>query len=286
MAQQTPPVEFHFVNSSITSPSVPKDHAVRTLIRKQAMKKASAARRRDGSYGKHNLRQYPVFLVDEKKVGDGWVAPKPKQQQGDQGDNLVHIEEINTPQLTNSTTPESSDSDHSREYTTRSESSSSRMVAERQRLQRRLALTENIPRNLSAKGYELTSMKNDFDIRDLSTLATLYVGRVVRAVLSQNPYNLVHQLRTHQRWSYLTFIPSRWEHTPCLRDAANCVIARARQVIHPTENWEASVIPYYVKALDSLQKALDCPKERFQPEVLCAIEILAMYEARLFPCKL
>jgi hypothetical protein len=33
-----------------------------------------------------------------------------------------------------------------------------------------------------------------------------------------------------------------------------------------------------VKALDSLQKALDDPTERYKAEVLCATEILALYE--------
>jgi hypothetical protein len=58
------------------------------------------------------------------------------------------------------------------------------------------------------------------------------------------------------------------------------VISRARQIISPNQNWEAAVITFYVKALDSLQKALDSPKERFKPEVLCATEILALYEVR------
>jgi hypothetical protein len=35
-----------------------------------------------------------------------------------------------------------------------------------------------------------------------------------------------------------------------------------------------------VKALDSLQKALDDPSERYKAEVLCATEILALYEVR------
>ncbi len=59
---------------------------------------------------------------------------------------------------------------------------------------------------------------------------------------------------------------------------ADCVMARARQIISPGGNWEPIVIASYVKALDSLQKALDCPKQRYQPEVLCATEILSLYE--------
>lgn len=274
MAQPSPQIEFHFVNSSITSPIVPKDHAVRTLIRKQAMKKASAARRRDGSYGKHNLRQYPVFIVDKDTNGtqDGWVPAKQEAHAHD--DNyFVHVDEI-VRQEAQSTTPESSNSDDSPTYGGRFDN----RIAERQRFMRRLALNDRVPANLSAKGYELTSIKSHFDILNLSTLATLHVGRAVRSALSRDPYNLVQQLRAHQRWSYLAFLPSRYENVPCLRDATNCVTARARYIIHPKENWEAAVISFYVKALDSLQKALDCPKTRFQPEVLCATEILALYE--------
>jgi hypothetical protein len=255
MAHQSQQVEFHFVNSSIHSPIVPQDKAVRTLIRKQAMKKASAARRRDGTYGKHNLRQLPVFVVNQDNEKGG---PKDKQVGVDDDEYIVHIEEVNTRQKY-STELKGKDDLRAIISTNKSDSKN----AERQRFLRRLALTE-IPRNLSAKGYELNSIKSDFDILDLSTLATLHVGRAVRAALSQDPYNLVHQLRTQQRSSYLSFLPSRYENTPCLRDATNCVVARARLIVHPGKPWEAAVISFYVKALDSLQKALDCPKTRFQ----------------------
>jgi hypothetical protein len=43
------------------------------------------------------------------------------------------------------------------------------------------------------------------------------------------------------------------------------------------------VLAYYIKALESLQKALDSPKQRFKPEVLCATEILALYEVNTLP---
>lgn len=108
--------------------------------------------------------------------------------------------------------------------------------------------TNGLPGTLSAKGYELTSMKCDFDLLDLSTLATLHVGRAARAALSQDPYHLIYQLRSHKKFSYLNYLPSLYGHVPCLSDAADCVIARARQIISPHENWEAAVITFYVKA--------------------------------------
>lgn len=149
---------------------------------------------------------------------------------------------------------------------------------ERQQKMGRHHKLESIPRGLPAGDYEMTSIKSDFDILNLSTLSTLHVNRAARGALSKNPYHLIYQLRTFKQWSYLSFLPSLYGQIACLSDATDCVIARARQIISPNRKWEAAVISFYVKALDSLQKALDCPTQRYRPEVLCATEILALYE--------
>ncbi|KUJ15570.1 uncharacterized protein LY89DRAFT_735672 [Mollisia scopiformis] len=262
MANATPTIEFQFVNSTITSPTVPQDAEVRALIRKQAMKKASLARKRDGNYGKHNLRQYPVFIYDQSNTGtevaEVWDNGKElgiRARRKDGGKNSK-----------------------SNKDTRANPFKADKKYAERQQWLRKVIKGETIPQCLSPDGYELRSMQTDFDILDLSTLATLHIGRAVRGALSQNPYMLINQLRTHKRWSYLSFLPTRYEHIKCLRDATDCVIARARQIVTPNQNWEAAVIAFYLRALDSLQKALDSPTERYQPEVLCATEILALYE--------
>ena len=279
MAENQPKMEFQFVNSTINAPTVPRDLAIRALIRKQAMKKASAARRRDGNYGKHNLRQYPVFVVD---------------QENNNGQTIVEVkEQSSSPDESSSSTSEKSISpydggkhlkeEHKAVRSNGNKADKNGNGIDRQRWLATLTLTENLPGSLSAKGYELTSMKSDFDILGLSTLATLHIGRAARAALSQNPYHLIYQLRSHKQWSYLSYLPSLYGHVPCLSDAADCVIARARQIISPHENWEAAVITFYVKALDSLQKALDNPKQRYRPEVLCATEILALYEVCSYP---
>ena len=267
MANPSSKTEFQFVNSTPKTPGVPQDLAIRALIRKQAMKKASAARRRDGNYGKHNLRQYPVFLFDQENLSQKTPA-EARRIRAEYGYSVQraicavepdgYIKDEETQPAKHHKAPKS--------------------AVERQRWLARLALTESLPTSLSAKGYELTSMKSGFDILDLSTLATLHVNRAGRAALSRSPYHLIHQLRSNKQWSYLSFLPSLYGHIQCLSDAADCVIARARQIISPHENWEAAVISFYVKALDSLQKALDCPKQRYKPEVLCATEILALYE--------
>ncbi|KAG9243613.1 hypothetical protein BJ878DRAFT_510021 [Calycina marina] len=252
MATNSVNTEFQFVNSTVDTPKVPENLAIRALIRKQAMKKASAARRRDGNYGKHNLRQYPIFLFDQENAME--------QPSGSQNWNVdkeplrADLRTVSEPR------------DAPRPYRGQPVAISE------------VARVETIPRKLSARGYELTSMKSDFDVNDLSTLSSLHVNRAARAALSQNPCHLIYQLRSHKQSSYLSYLPSRYGQIPCLSDATDCVIARARQIISPNRGWEAAVITFYLKALDSLQKALDNPKQRFKPEVLCATEILALYE--------
>jgi hypothetical protein len=243
--------EFQFVNSTIASPRVPQDLAVRALIRKQAMKKASAARRRDGNYGKHNLRQYPVFILDESNNTDA-----PTVNVNDSGHELDHPTQI--ARLKNT-----------------------RTAIQRQQWLAKFTHIETVPASIPSRGYEWTSMKSDFDILDLSNMATLHVNRAARAALSKNPQQFILQVRATKQWSYLSFLPSRYGQISCLSDATDCVIARARQIISPNRNTETAVISSYVKALDSLQKALDSPLERFKPEVLCATEILALYEVRV-----
>jgi hypothetical protein len=262
MAEKEPITEFQFVNSTVDDPTIPQDLATRALIRKQAMKKASAARKRDGNYGKHNLRQYPVFLFDENNNVDGETSAKVWDQGKDfQCDALEPIRAF--------------------EHTGKKKARTSVKVAQNEEIsntERWLAKHTSIPASPPAQGYELATIKSEFDILDLSNLATTHINRAGRAALSQNPYHLIHQLQSTKQQSYLSFLPSRYGQIPCLSDATDCVIARARHLVSPNTVFEAAVIAFYVKALDSLQRALDHPRQRYQPEVLCATEVLALYE--------
>ncbi|KAG0645217.1 Uncharacterized protein D0Z07_9032 [Hyphodiscus hymeniophilus] len=247
MTEKDTIVEFQFVNSTVDTPSVPQDLAIRALIRKQAMKKASAARKKDGNYGKHNLRQYPVFLFDDNNNLDGGVAAKVSGQGKDfrcddqKPGRIIGLNGQKELRRSKKIDPDE------------------KIIS----TAKWLARHTRIPGSLPARGYELTSIKSEFDILDLSNLATAHINRAGRAALSQNPYHLIHQLQSSKQQSYLSFLPSRYGQIPCLSDATDCVIARARQLISPEKNWEAAVIAFY----------------RYQPEVLCATEILALYES-------
>ncbi|KAL7945383.1 hypothetical protein V8C42DRAFT_55866 [Trichoderma barbatum] len=59
MPQQPSAKSFSFVNYN--GPNLATDAQVRRRIRQQAMKDTAMARRQRGDYGKHNMRQYPMF---------------------------------------------------------------------------------------------------------------------------------------------------------------------------------------------------------------------------------
>ncbi|KAF7856938.1 hypothetical protein EAF04_009698 [Stromatinia cepivora] len=316
-----PKIEYQFVNSTPLNPTMPQDLAVRALIRKQAMKKASAARRRDGNYGKHNLRQYPVFVLDGKincgesgfkVIGNGLNGGKTVGNENGDANEERKGERVGGGGNYTASTHRQLEY-HSSIPMIGSGASKNLAVNARNKLRAPNCIIEEksqekkrsnilagcekqhwhikmktLPSNpvippsiFSPTSYELMLSKFGFDILELSTLATLHVGRATRRALCKSPESIVHQMRTQKQWSFLSFLPTRYGHSSCLSAAVDCVVARARQIISPphhTTFWEPLVLTHYITALETLQRALDSPKTRYKPEVLCATEILALYE--------
>ncbi|CAD6441889.1 2d48933b-c2e2-4077-9e8d-7469ac408db9 [Sclerotinia trifoliorum] len=316
-----PKLEYQLVNSTPLNPNVLKDLAVRALIRKQAMKKVTAARRRDGGYGKHNLRQYPVFVTDGKMeceaselkvIGNGLngggnfgvgsgdtnaneVMKGERLERGDkytanthrrlEHHSFIPIIGLGTSKDSTVNTRNKFRAPNSITEGKSQEKKRSNTLIGREKQHwniKTLPFDPVIPSSIfSPTSYELMLSKFGFDILELSTLATLHVGRATRRALCKSPESIVHQIRTQKQWSFLSFLPNRYGHSPCLSAAVDCVVARARQIIscpHNTKFWEPLVLSHYITALETLQRALDSPTTRYKPEVLCATEILALYE--------
>jgi hypothetical protein len=260
MSDQRPNGGFQFVNATITNPRAPQDKAVRALIRKHAMKQASATRRRLGNYGKHNLRQYPVFYEDTTQHS---VAGRPYNENSHEDEESYGWEDESLEDENNSARPRSS------LHLTESEL---------QPLFNTFICKSRLPPCLSRQGYEAVVAAYDFDVVDLSAVALLRLGRSACMMLSADLSKLTGLLRC--KWtSYLTYLPSRYGHSPCLSDAIDCILARVRQILFPAETkLNSTVLPRYIKALKSLQEALYSPVQCYEADVLCAIEILALYE--------
>ena len=237
MEQSSSSKSYEFVVSS-SDAGLPTDQGTRRLIRRQAMSRAAAARKQKGSWGQHNLGQYPVSyldLEDKEGAGDDAAASERAREGSGRG------QQRHTPAMTAKMT---------------------------------------VPASVPSSGYESMRIEYGFDLVDVSALTTFHSGRITARLLSREPFRLAHVLQ-YRQWSYFSFLPSRYGHTACLDDAANCVAARVRQWMNsPSEPPCKSVLSLYTKSLTSLQSALNDPVHYLKPEVLCATAILAIYEVR------
>lgn len=255
--------EFVFINTS--DPRLPANNGTRLTIRKQAMAKAAAARKQSGTYGKVNLLQPPP---QESNVTGASIRQSDENDmpQHEAGEVTVRYQEQTTQTITMG-----SDSSLSTAAT-----SAVPPFPEHASLQR-----PNIPANMPLTGYEAMRMKSNVDILDLSALTTYHVSRITAQQLATKPSYLINILR-HRTWSFLSYVPSRWGNTLCLDHAVRCVVSRVQDYLSsPTGLPSPQSLNQYAVAIASLQKALSDPHQAISPDVLCATEVMALYEVAL-----
>ncbi|KAL8952704.1 MAG: hypothetical protein Q9222_001403 [Ikaeria aurantiellina] len=237
---------------------VPRSPTIRATIRKRAMSKAVAARKQSGKYSNPNRRQYPVFVdipAPQKPVTDRLLLPSDTHESEPcQGDEL-----------------------NPTEATVQTIAHRSKPAARRQHRLSRLPTATRIPGSPSSTGYEAMRICYDFDVLALSGFTDLHTGRATAQPLHEQPDRL-HEILTCKQWSYFTYIPSRFGNTKCLDDAVCCVAARVRQWITNPGQPNRAVIELYAKAVKSLQAALNDPSQYILSDVLCATEVLAIFE--------
>ena len=135
-----------------------------------------------------------------------------------------------------------------------------------------------IPRPMQAMGYERMRINYNFDVLDLSALTSFHIGQIASQTLKAKPENLLGLLKCRQ-WSYFSYVPGQYGHSKCLDDAIHCIAVRVRQYVgDPGGTPDQYAIQFYQVALRSLQDSLDDPHKPLDPDVLCATEILAIYE--------
>jgi len=253
---------FHFINA--TGPKVPKDPALRTLIRKQAMKDVGIARKKRGGYGRVNLRQPPSNTnsnVPKESSESSGSSTDTDQRSRVTPDSDFDCSALTTD--TDATTPDG------------------QLVVTRQM---HTWLTDQdwiMPLNgPPATDYERLRMKYHFDIRDLSILTSFNIGKGTMLAISSNPELLTTLLGSHMQ-SYLQFIPSRYGHKPFLTAVIDCVSAKVHSKLYPrNEMFEGMILRMYAKALAQLQVAVAGDESSLDPDLLCAIQMLSLHEVR------
>jgi hypothetical protein len=255
---------FHFINA--TGPKVPKDPALRTLIRKQAMKDVGIARKKRGGYGRVNLRQSPSHANTS-------VPKETSENSGTSTDIEDHSR----------VTPDSDSASSAPTTDTDATTPDDQLVVTRQM---HTWLTEPdwlMPLNgPPATDYERLRMKYHFDIRDLSILTNFNIGQGTMLAISSNP-ELLMTLLGSQMQSYLQFIPSRYGHKPFLTAVIDCVSAKVHSKLYPrNELFEGMILRMYAKALAQLQIAVAGDESSLDPDLLCAIQMLSLHEVRAY----
>ena len=242
---------FVFVNTF--DPRLPAKNDVRLTIRKQAMAKAAAARKQKGNYGKVNLLQPPPQSSDVTGASNGQSGQSDMPKDGAQ--QVTGITVQSEPSLSAAA------------------ASAAREHASLQRL--------TIPANMPLTGYEAMRAESNVDILDLSALTTYHVSRITVQKLATKSSYLINVLR-HRQWSFLSYVPSRWGNTLCLDNAVRCVVSRVQDYLSSSTGLPSpQVLKQYTVAIASLQKALSDPSQAVSPDVLCATEVMALYEVSL-----
>jgi hypothetical protein len=126
--------------------------------------------------------------------------------------------------------------------------------------------------------YSAVLTKTNLHFLDLSLLTSVGVGRYTGQRLFENPQTIAHFF-TGRIWSYFQYIPLHYQQSILIRSATDCVLARVRCLLTPDDkSWELFALSAYSRALSKLQGAMDSTSQRITAELLCATQMLGLYE--------
>ncbi|KAI1386799.1 uncharacterized protein F4822DRAFT_431666 [Hypoxylon trugodes] len=144
----------------------------------------------------------------------------------------------------------------------------------------RLPTIASIP-TMPRSGLEALAAETGIHILEISALTEIQCGWTACIALASQRNTFINL--ANRKPTYVYCLASRYGDSACFDNALRCVAVRAKRVLSPSaqisENIEAM---QYVAALRSLQKAIDDPKERNRPEVLCAVNLLSLFELLQF----
>lgn len=252
---------FVFVTSN--GPCVPQDEGTRDRIRRQAMSRVKSSRQQR--------------------------AEGQTRKPGDQHITIMARQENSLCEDSHKSASNATDAD---EALITSDGANLRLSEQRNRF------LDAIPSKPTSTGYEVVRMKYQFDVLDLSGFTTFYISQAEARPLLGHPSRILSMFRSRQ-WSFFSYVPARFGHSQCCDDAGEsfpflntavlpglieavrCVAAACHSIVVNDNPRSFEVFSLYRQSLQSLQKALSHPDERLKPDTLCAVDILAIYEASL-----
>ncbi|KAL8783403.1 MAG: hypothetical protein Q9213_004662 [Squamulea squamosa] len=235
----------------------PEDSNIRTAIRRQAMSKAAAERKRRSKWTKRRINRKPIYQDVYKEKEQPLVNSTPHHDSSGPLNYTIETFDLNGPMV------------HSR--------GDSQLATAESYWSQDTSSVRWFPPSPSSTGFEAVRIRFDFDPVSLSGLTSIHVGRATARTLHVRPDSLLCILRC-RKWSYLEYLPSRFGQTTCLDDAICCIAARVRQWMSAPAEPNRLALKLYSKAVHSLQVALNDPVLCRHPNVLCATEIMSIFE--------
>jgi len=269
---------FHFVLQS--GAKVPKDPAVRTMIRKQAMKDIGLARRRKGNHGQAERRQQPAPAVQGETIQPATAYSTTPSNEG--GDLASRTPTLDSGTNSSGSSPEDLALESCGQLIPTYDCSAD-LVDPFMLLPDAEAFDFSdldflLPPCMPLSAYESTRIKYNVDIQHLSILTGFSMGYHTTLFLSDHPTFLETLMRAHQS-SYLQYVPSLYGNSECVTTATDCLVARVRWMLSvKTKAGLAEVYVLYAKALKALQAALNDPRQSQAADTLCATQILSVHE--------
>jgi hypothetical protein len=217
-------------------------------IRSFAMRATAASRKKSGTWGRHNQRQYPVPSPSSTECAASDFSETVTDSSSHEDSEAYGQEKkLATKRISRST-----DDDFD------------------------LSLRLGLPMPLS--GLDQLAAEIGVNVLDLSALTNVHIGLVATTFLTKTPNCLV-DLVSKQKPSYLPYAATRYGSTCCLDDAVRCVAAKAHRVLVGSgKGGRAMELKSYCKALRSLQSAINLKDGWKNPDVLCAVQVLSLYE--------
>ncbi|KAK6199861.1 hypothetical protein LQW54_009843 [Pestalotiopsis sp. IQ-011] len=138
-------------------------------------------------------------------------------------------------------------------------------------------------------GFERLFADVGFSVLHLDELIGAATRRVTDTSFSHGPSNLSPIIA--QRESYFSHLPARYGRAACLDDALRCIAVKVRRVLSPEAAYAGAATDaggdagLYGKAPRSLQSAITSDSWA-DPDVLCAAELISVYELLEGPSRL
>jgi hypothetical protein len=255
-------IQFQFVVSD--GPQISKDPALRTVIRKQAMRNVGNARKQRGSRGQAKARRPLTPASTETTDASMRTANSGAPSSSQPHTGPIHI----------------SAPDLELEILSEDELVSLELIHQKP-VSKEVYMAWVPPLSTNpTHAYEALRAKYYFDVQDLYILTGFNINRNTLMGLQQNP-ELVASLLGHRMCSYLTYVPERYGATPYLTAVVDCVTAKAHSVLYPPNAvFSKQVMRMYQKALRAIQQAIADEEACRDNDLLCAVQLLSIHEVR------